>query len=219
MAALVWNVSAEKFYESGLDRGTLYVRDGAGDYTPGVAWEGLMSVTEKPGGAEPTDLWAGNTKYAQLISPEIFDGSLEAYQFPDEWWPCDGVAPHGTLLGTYIGQQSRSTFGLSYRTRIGSDQDGDEAYYKIHCIYGCKAQPSEVGRNTINDSPETVTFSWEFKTTPVSITNFGTVSKLTFDTRTLTAGNLTALEGQLWGLDDVTTPALLLPDALLALLT
>lgn len=219
MTALVWNVSAEKFYESGLDRGTLYVRNGSGSYTPGIAWEGLINVTEKPGGAEPTDLWAGNVKYAQLISPEIFDGSIEAYQFPDEWLACDGVLPHATHLGTYLGQQARSTFGLSYRTRIGSDADGDESAYKIHCIYGCKAQPSEVSRDTVNDSVETATFSWEFKTTPVSATGFSAVSKLTFDTRTLTAGNLTALEAALWGLDDVTTPNLPLPDALFALFT
>lgn len=219
MAALVWNVSAEKFYESGLDRGTLYVRDGSGDYTPGVAWEGLMSVSEKPGGAEPTDLWANNVLYAKLVSPEIFDGSIEAYQFPDEWFPCDGVAPHATLLGTFIHQQSRSTFGLAYRTRIGSDAGGDTLAYKIHLIYGCLAQPSEVARSTVNDSPEAATFSWEFKTTPVSTTSYGAISKLTFDTRTLTAGNLTVLENNLWGFDDTTTPNLPLPDALFALLT
>jgi hypothetical protein len=219
MAALVWNVSAEKFYESGLDRGTLYVRDGSGDYTPGIAWEGLMAVTEKPGGAEPTDLWANNVLYAKLVSPEIFDGSIEAYQFPDEWYACDGVAPHATHLGTYIGQQSRSTFGLSYRTRVGSDAGGDVLAYKIHCVYGCLASPSEVARNTINDSPESATFSWEFKTTPVSMTGFSALSKLTFDTRTLTVGNLTALEAALWGLDDVTAPNLPLPDALMALFT
>lgn len=218
MTALVWNVSAEKFYESGLDRGTLYVRNGSGLYTPGVAWEGLISVTEKPGGAEATDLWANNVLYAKLVSPEIFDGAIEAYQVPDEWLPCDGVKPHGSHLGVYISQQARSVFGLSYRTRIGSDAEGSEADYKIHCIYGCLAAPSEVARTSINDSPEAATFSWEFKTTPVNMTGFGAVSKLTFDTRTLTAGNLTALEVALWG--DVTgTPNLPLPDALMALFT
>jgi hypothetical protein len=213
---LTWNVSADKYYESGIDRGTLYVRDGTGAYDPGVAWEGLISVTEKPGGAEATDLWANNVLYAKLISPEIFDGSLEAYTFPDEWLAADGVLPHGTHLGSYFHQQARSTFGLAYRTRIGSDELGVALGYKIHCIYGAIAQPSEVARNTVNDSPEAATFSWEFKTTPVNATGFGTVSKLTFDTRTLTAGNLTVLEDQLWG---TTGPALLLPDALFALFT
>lgn len=212
---LLWNVSAEKYFESGLDRGTLYVRN-AGAYDGAAAWEGLIGVTEKPGGAEPTDLWANNVLYSKLVSPEIFDGSIEAYTFPDEWGPCDGVAEEGTHLGTYVHQQTRSTFGLSYRTRIGSDAGGQELGYKIHCIYGCIAQPSEVSRDTVNDSPEASTFSWEFKTTPVSITGHAAVSKLTFDTRTLTAGNLTVLEDQLWG---TTGPELLLPDALLALFT
>lgn len=218
MAALVWNVSAEKFYESGMDRGTLYVRNGSGLYTPGVAWEGLISVTEKPGGAEATDLWANNVLYSKLVSPEIFDGAMEAYQFPDEWWPCDGVVAD-TITGAFVHQQARSTFGLAYRTRVGSDQDGAEAAYKIHLIYGCLVAPSEVARTTINDSPEAATFSWEFKTTPVSMTGYSALSKLTFDTRTLSAGNLTVLESQLWGLDDVTTPNLPLPDTLFALFT
>lgn len=213
---LTWNVSAEKFYESGVDRGTLYVRDGSGQYAPGVSWEGLIGVTEKPGGAEPTDLWANNVLYAKLVSPEIFDGSIEAYTFPDEWGPCDGIEPHATHLGSYFHQQARATFGIAYRTRIGSDELGGELGHKIHCIYGCLAQPSEVARSSVNDSPEASTFSWEFKTTPVSATGMGTVSKLTFDTRTLTAGNLTALEDQLWG---TTGPELLLPDALFALFT
>jgi hypothetical protein len=214
---LTWNVSADKIYESGVDRGTLYVVDGVGDYDPGVAWEGLINVTEKPGGAEATDLWANNQLYAKLISPEIFDGSIEAYTFPPEWLEADGVLPHATHLGTYYHQQARKTFGLSYRTRIGSDAQGGELGYKIHCIWGCVAQPSEVSRATVNDSPEAATFSWEFKTTPVNATGMNTaVSKMTFDTRTLTAGNLTALEDQLWG---TTGPALLLPDALVALFT
>jgi len=213
MAALVWNVSAEKFFESGIDRAALYIRT-AGVYSPGVAWEGLISVTEKPGGAEATDLYANNNKYAILISPETFDGTIEAYQFPPEWWAADGVLPHATHLGTYYGQQARVTFGLSYRTRIGSDAGGVAAAYKIHCIYGCVAQPSEVARNTVNDSPEAITFSWEFKTTPVSATGFDAVSKMTFDTRTLTAGNLTYLEDELWGLGGTTTPNLPLPDDL-----
>ena len=218
MTELLWNVSAEKYFESGVDRGALYVRDGAGDYTPGVAWEGLIAVTEKPGGAEPTDLWANNVLYAKLVSPEIFDGSLEAYTFPPEWLPADGLLPHGTHLGSYFHQQARSTFGLTYRTRIGSDEQGGELGWKIHCIYGCLAQPSEVARNTVNDSPEASTFSWEFKTTPVSVTGFGPISKLTFDSRTLTPGNLATLEDEIWG-TGVITANLPLPDDLFALFT
>lgn len=213
---LAWNVSAEKFYESGIDRGVLYVRDANGDYPLGVAWEGLISVSEKPGGAEPTDLWANNVKYAQLISAETFDGSIEAYTFPDEFLVCDGIV-EDTAVGAFLSQQARSYFGLSYRSYVGSDAAGQMADYKIHVIYGCLVQPSEVGRTTINDSPEAATFSWEFGTTPVSATGYLPVSKITIDSRTISAAGLTAVEEALYGTDVPADAELPLPDALLAL--
>jgi hypothetical protein len=214
---LVWNVAALKFYESGLDRGVLYVRDGAGDYPLGVAWEGLINLTEKPGGAEPTDLWANNVKYAQLISTEIFDGSLEAYTYPDEFLVCDGVEE--SIAGMLIGQQARSSFGLSYRTYKGSEAAGQMAEYKLHVVYGCLIQPSEVARSTINDSPEAATFSWEFKTVPAAMTGELPVSKITIDASVLGAPELLAVEEALWGVDTPTDAYLPLPDALLALCT
>ena len=214
---LVWNVSALKFYESGLDRGVLYVRDGSGNYPLGVAWEGLINLTEKPGGAEPTDLWANNVKYAQLISSEIFDGSLEAYTYPDEFLPCDGVEE--AVTGMLIGQQARSTFGLSYRTYEGSEAAGQMAEYKLHVIYGCLVQPSEVSRATINDSPEAATFSWEFKTVPAAMTGELPVSKITLSSADLGAPEMAAVKDALWGIDTPTDAYLPLPDALLTLAT
>lgn len=218
MAILLdWNVSALKFYESGLDRGVLYVRDGSGNYPLGVAWEGLINLTEKPGGAEPTDLWANNVKYAQLISAEIFDGSLEAYTYPPEFNVCDGIEE--AITGMVIGQQARSAFGLSYRTYIGSEATDQMAEYKLHVIYGALIQPSEVSRATINDSPEAATFSWEFKTVPAAMAGELPVSKITINIADLAAPEVTAVEEALWGVDTPTDAYLPLPDALLTLCT
>jgi len=214
---LVWNQSALKFYESGLDRGVLYVRDGSGNYPLGVAWEGLINLTEKPGGAEPTDLWANNVKYAQLISTEIFDGSLEAYTFPDEFGVCDGVEE--AITGMHISQQARASFGLSYRTWVGSEAAGAQAEYKLHVIYGCLIQPSEVSRATINDSPEAATFSWEFKTVPAAMAGELPVSKITLNSADLPAPQMAAVKDALWGVDTPTDAYLPLPDALLTLAT
>ena len=218
MAILLdWNVSALKFFESGLDRGVLYVRDGSGNYPLGVAWEGLMNLTEKPGGAEPTDLWANNTKYAQLISAETFDGSIEAYTYPSAFNVCDGVEE--AVTGMLIAQQARASFGLSYRTWLGTEAAGQQDSYKIHVIYGCLIQPSEVSRATINDSPEAATFSWEFKTTPAAMTGELAVSKITLSSEDLGATELTAVEEALYGIDTPTDAYLPLPDALLTLAT
>lgn len=212
---LQWNVAALKLFESGLDRGVLYVRDGSGNYPLGVAWEGLMGVTEKPGGAEITDLWANNAKYAQLVAPEIFDGSIEAYTFPDEFGVCDGLAE--ATAGMDVAQQPRSTFGISYRTWLGSESAGQTNDYKIHVVYGCVVQPSEVSRASINDSPDTVTFSWEFKSTPAAMTGYQPVSKITLTASELSANALIAVEEALYGVDTPTDAYLPLPDALLTL--
>lgn len=211
---LTWNVAAAKFFESGLDQGVLYARDGSGNYPLGVAWEGLISISEKPGGAEPTDLWANNAKYAQLISAETFDGSIEAYTYPDEFLACDGWAEADT--GMLVAQQTRTPFGLSYRTYLGTEAAGQTADYKIHVVYGAQVQPSEVSRSTINDSPEAATFSWEFKTTPAAMTGQNAVSKIVLIASLLSANALIAVEEALYG-DGTADPFLPLPDALLTL--
>ncbi len=217
---MFWNVAAEKKFESGLDRGVLYVKDGAGAYPLGVPWEGLMSVTEKPGGAEITDLWANNAKYAQLVATEIFEGSLEAYTFPPEFLPCMGMAEHPDDEGMIISQQARSSFALCYRTRYGSEAAGESAQYKLHIIYGCLAKPSEVARATINDSPEAATFSWEFATVPAAATGYLPISKITIDESLLLPADLVDIEVEIYGNDaPATTANMPLPDALFALLT
>lgn len=215
---MTWNVAANKKFESGLDRGVLYVAS-AGTYPLGVPWEGLISFTEKPGGAEPTDLWANNAKYAQLLSTETFEATLEAYTFPDEFLEAIGVEQHTDDAGMLIHQQARKSFGLCYRTWYGSDAGGQTANYKLHIVYGLTAAPSEVARTTINDSPEAGTFSWELRSVPVAATGFEPVSKITIDESVLLAADLAAIEVQLYGDDTPTTANLPLPDALFALLT
>lgn len=218
MTVLTWNVAANKRYESGLDKGVFYPLS-AGTYPLGYAWEGLINVTEKPGGAEITDLWANNTKYAQLQAVETFDGSIEAYTFPDEFLAADGVAIDVTGSSeAYLGQQSRVPFGLVYRTWLGDEANGQYNAYKLHLIYGCLIQPSEVARQTINDSPEAATFSWEFKSTPVAATGYNAVSKITLRSDKLTSTDLAAIEDELFG-DAGGDANLPLPDALLAFLT
>jgi hypothetical protein len=215
---MTWNVAANKLFESGLDRGVLYVKSG-GTYPLGVAWEGLISLTEKPGGVEPTDLYANNEKYAQLFSKETFEATIEAYTYPDEFLACLGITEDGTDPGAMLHQQDRVGFGIAYRNYVGSEAAGQTDHYKIHLIYGLTAKPSEVARNTINDSPEATTFSWDVTSVPVSVTGGNAVSMITLDSGVLTAPNLAAVEAQLYGTDDPITANLPLPDALLALLT
>lgn len=196
MSKLVWDQTGERLYETGVKMGVLYVQE-AGAYPKGVAWNGLTAVTESPSGAEPTALYADDTKYLNLMSNEEFGGTIEAYTYPEEFGVCDGTA--ALADGVYLGQQPRKTFGLCYRTVIGNDTENNDHGYKLHLIYGALASPSEKAYNTINDSPEAITFSWEFSTTPVSVNGFKPTSCITIDSTKVDAEKLATLEAALYG--------------------
>lgn len=212
MSKLVWDKTGERLYETGVKQGVLYPMDAKGTYPKGVAWNGLTNVTESPSGAEATALYADDIKYLNLMSNEEFGGTIEAYTYPDEFAECDGSASIAT--GVYIGQQSRKTFGFCYRTTIGNDVESNAHGYKLHLVYGALASPSEKAYSTINDSPEAVTFSWEFSTTPVNVTGFKPTACLTIDSTKVSAEKLAALEKILYGddADESAVARLPLPD-------
>ena len=223
MSKLKWDETGKRFYETGVRNGVLYVMDDTGAYPAGVPWNGLTSVTESPSGAEPTPLYADDAKYLTLMSAEEFGASIEAYTYPDEFAACDGSASIGT--GVTIGQQSRKTFGLCYRTTVGNDIEGEAFGYKLHIIYGALASPSEKAYQTINDSPEAITFSWEVSTTPVAVTGFKPTASLVIDSTKVAEAKLAALETVLYGKDATTDPVapavaarLPLPDEIMTLL-
>lgn len=194
---IAWDQTGERLYETGVDRGVLYHLDESNKYTKGYAWNGLTGVTESPAGAEATDLYADNIKYLSMRSAETFGATIEAYTYPDEFAECDGSSEIAT--GVKIGQQSRKTFGLCYRTVIGNDVNGNDHGYLLHLIYGCTASPSEKAYATINDSPEAITFSWEVTTTPVNVEGFKPTASLTIDSTKANATDLATLEGILYG--------------------
>lgn len=216
MARLEWDKTGERFYETGTDRGVLYPTADGGEYGNGVPWNGLTAVTESPSGAEATALYADNTKYLSLMSVEEFGATLEAYTYPDEFAECDGSA--SIAKGVVIGQQERKSFGLSYRTKVGNDIEGDDLGYKIHIIYGVKASPSEKSYATINDSPEAVTFSWELTTTPVNVAGFKPTASITIDSTKANPTDLASLEAILYG-DESNEPRLPLPDEIATIMS
>lgn len=208
MPKLEWDKTGERFYETGVEKGVLYPMV-SGAYPKGVAWNGLTAVNEKPTGAEPTALWADNTKYLNLISNEEFEAGIEAYTYPDEFKECDGSKE--IAVGVSIGQQARKMFGLSYVTKIGNDVELSEHGYKIHLIYGVTASPSEKGYSTINDSPDAITFSWDVATTPVNAAGHKPTASLEIDSTKVDAVKLAAFEKVLYG-DGDTEARLPLPD-------
>ena len=221
MARLEWDKTGERLYETGTDRGVLYVASN-GTYPTGVAWNGLTGVDENPSGAEANAQYADNIKYLELRSAEDFGATVTAYTYPDEFEQCDGSAE--PTEGMYIGQQARKMFGMSYRTKIGNDVDGNEHGYYIHLIYGATASPSQRSYKTVNDSPEPIEFSWEVTTTPVNITGYKPVAHIRINSTKADSEKLAVLESVLYGADgegnaEGRTASLPLPDAVKTILT
>lgn len=196
MAALEWDVSGSRYYETGIDKAVLYVKSGS-SYGTGVAWNGIISVSESPDGAESTDMYADNIKYASMRSAEKFGASIEAYTYPDAFGACDGSA--SPVTGAYLSQQARSSFGLCYRTKVGNDTSSDPNAYKIHIIYNASVTPSEKSYETINDSPSAITFSWTVETTPETVTGYKPCAHVVIDSRYADATKLATVEAKLYG--------------------
>lgn len=216
MPKIVWDNTGERLYETGVRNGVLYPIQTDGTYSKGVAWNGLISVTESPSGAEATPLYADDIKYLNLISAEEYGSTIEAYTYPDEFAECDGSASIAT--GVNIGQQPRKTFGMCYRTVVGNDVENDNYGYKLHLVYGALAAPSEKAFSTINDSPEAITFSWEVSTTPVNVTGFKPTASLTIDSTKVDADKLASLEAILYG-SESEKARLPLPDEIATLMS
>lgn len=219
MTKLAWDQAGERLFESGVDHGVLYIPNVSGDYDNGYAWNGLTTVTESPSGAESNPQYADNIKYLNLVSAEEFGGTIEAFTYPDEFAQCDGTAT--PTPGVALGQQARKTFGLSYRTKVGNDIAGQDFGYKLHLVYGAMAAPSEKAFATINDSPEAITFSWEFTTTAVGVGEISGVTyrptaTLTIDSTKVDPADLATLEEFLYGTAG-SDPSLPLPANVIAM--
>lgn len=224
MSRLTWDDTGKRLYETGTKMGVLYPQSEDGTYPKGVAWNGLMSVSESPSGAEASALYANDSKYLELYSNEEFGFTIGAYTYPEEFAACDGSAELASESGVYVGQQPRKAFGLTYRTVVGNDVKGSDYGYKLHLVYGAKASPSEKGYSSINDSPEAVEFSWECTTTPINIEGFKPAAHIEIDSTKIDPEKLKKIENILYGTNangdsgTGTEPKLLLPNEIVTIL-
>lgn len=219
MPEIKWDETGKRFYETGVSKGVLYVADGAG-YGKGVAWNGLTTVDESPEGGELSAVYADNIKYLNLRSAEEFKATIECYTYPDEFAECNGEVEIAD--GAIIGQQNRKSFAFCYQTKIGNDLNPDLGY-KIHIIYGASAAPSERSHETINDSPEAMSMSFEIDTVPVEVEGFEPTAHLVLDSTKVPEAKMTAIKAALYGTDGTggsqgTDPTLLLPDQIVAII-
>lgn len=217
---LQWDKVGERLYETGIDRTVLFVMSGS-EYQKGVAWNGMTGLDENPTGADPSPLYADNTKYLSLMSAEEFGGTISAYTYPEEFEACEGSV--SISKGVNVGQQTHVPFGLSYRTMIGNDTEGQDHGYLIHFVYGATASPSSKSYRTVNDNPDAITFSWEFTTTPVEITKdvggkkLKPTATMTVNSTRISEAALKKIEDAIYGTED-DEPKMLLPDDIIEII-
>ena len=214
---LEWDKAEERIFELGVDRGVFYPYDQqTGEYLDGVVWNGLINVTEKSAGGEDNKQYADNIVYANIRSEAEFEASIEAFTYPDEMSECDGTSQ--PEVGVFIGQQLRKPFGFSYRTKIGNNNDNLDFGYKVHMVWGATPEPTEKSRDTINDSPEASTFTWDLATEKVPVTGRKPTAHMWVDSTKVAPAELQALEDLLYGAD-TGSASFPTPDEVLALFT
>lgn len=222
MAKLEWHETGDRQIESGVSEVALFPMSGS-NYGTGVAWNGVTAINENPSGADVTDLYADDIKYASMRATEKFGFTIEAYTYPDEWAECDGSKEAED--GAFIGQQKRKAFGLVYKTKIGDEtHPGMDKGFKLHIIYNSTAAPSSRGYTTINDNPDAISFSWEANSTPESVTGYSPTCEITIDSTVANESKLNALLETIYGRDagdgqTALTPTLPKPNAVLTAMT
>lgn len=219
---IVWDKTSERLYRTGVDRVVLFPQTTGGAYGQGVGWNGVTKISESPDGGDTTTIYANNNIYLNLVAKENFKGSITAYTYPKEWEACDGsasvIASGATpVQGLRITGQTRTPFGLAYRTLIGNDTAGTDHGYEIHLVYNATAGVSSQDYQTVNDSPEALELSWDFSTLPVDVPGAKPSAHLVISSLTADATKLRQLETKLYGSETV-APALPTPAEVITLL-
>ena len=221
---IVWDKSSERLYRTGVDRVVLFPQTTGGAYGAGVGWNGVTKISESPDGGDTTTIYANNNIYLNLVAKENFKGSITAYTYPKEWEACDGsasVLSSGSgatgVKGLRVTGQTRTPFGLAYRTLIGNDTAGTEYGYEIHLVYNATAGVSSQDYQTVNDSPEALELSWDFSTLPVDVPGAKPSAHLVISSLTAEPSKLKALETKLYGTEG-TAAALPSPQEVIATL-
>lgn len=207
MTRLTWTQVGERYFETGIDRGVLFV-----DGNPGVPWVGLVNFNQKQSGGESSPKYLDGIKISNRSSPEEFEGTVEAYTYPVEFERCDGT--YRAENGLRVTQQRRKPFNMVYRSKVGNDVAGLDKGYKLHIMYNLTAEPSDRGYHSLVEQAEPLTFSWNITSRAVPVEGFRPSAHFIVDSRDIPAELLTQLEDLLYGTEE-TDPSIPTPGELL----
>lgn len=176
MSKIEWNEPGKRLYESGIDRGVLFVGN-----NPGVAWNGITGVTETPMTESGVATYQDGVKQSEGYGNDDYKATITAFMYPQEFQLCDGTASLGG--GLYMDRQERSRFHLSYRTKIGNDVQGTDFAYKLHLVYNALATPTAKNFVSLSGSVAPAAFTWNITTLPIEVPNMNPSAHFVIDSR------------------------------------
>lgn len=192
MSVLQWNRPEDKSFQSGLDKGVLYMEDG-----PVVPWNGLQTV-EDNGESELLNFYLDGVQYLGMASPRDWKGTVTCVTVPSEFYPAMGIGTVGD--GFYADSQPQSRFSMSYRTLVTTPDGVEPNNYKIHLIYKCVASLQGFSHETLSSSgSDPVPYQFELSATPMPVSLMRPTAHFVFDTREMDEPSITALETILYG--------------------
>ena len=203
MPEIVWNKVGDRSYESGLDRGVLYLPDGSA-----VPWNGLTSVIEKFDKTTAAVYYDG-MKISDAVILGDFAATMKAVTYPDEFVELEGV---GSLRhGVFLGDQAPKSFGLCYRTQVGNDLEGDTGY-KIHILYNVTAIPHDKTYASLSDAPSLVEFEWDIVAVPEEVAGFRPTAHIVINSLETDPWLMEDLNEKLYGSGTVEASLIPMPD-------
>lgn len=197
MATLTWNDVGSRTFETGVDRGVLFV-DGVG-----VSWNGLISVNETPVGGESVPRYFDGVKFLDEATRQEFAATIEAYTYPEEFEKCLGTLDLAN--GLFARNQIKKTFNMTYRTLVGNDVDGVDHAYKLHLVFNASVEPSSRTNTTLQQNVDPTNFTWDLVAVPPRIGGHGPTAHYVIDSRTAPSVLLEQVEDILYG-TDTTSP-------------
>jgi hypothetical protein len=148
----------------------------------------LISVLEK-GDDAPVAQYLEGLPYNNHFPLEVFQGTLTAYTYPEEFEVYNGV-------DTGVTAQSRPAFGFSYC-------DNRE----LHIVYQASIGPSNDQYSSLGDTPNPVAFSWPITTVPVDVPGSRPTSHIIVSLDLTDTAAMDLLQAALYG-DDENDPYL-----------
>ncbi len=215
-----------EFFTGSGGAGEYYIYDWDRDYnfsasrafsveSSAVPWQGLISFDESMNN-EIKEYYFEGRPYLFVPSLSRYSGTINAYTYPDEFLKMVG---NGEVAGgLYFDGQQPQTFGLTYRTKIANTHEGLEAGYILHLVYNLTATQGDTTRETLADSINPTTFTWDVQAVPVQVEGFLPTAHVMIDSRKIDASDLSNIEEILYG-SNYRIPRLPAPSELYELLT